>query len=881
MTGALSSRANDVFERLSEPDRLVAQRVLLRLVSVSEENDDVRRRVRRSELESLTSDVGAVDRVLSAFGAARLLTFDRDPVTRGPTVEVAHEALLREWDRFRDWVDEQRGDLLIHRRFTVAMDEWRAAGESDDHLPTGGRLVQFEEWFPRAEPWLSDAERAFHRRGIERRELERQRRTKRRRRVVAALAAAAVVSAVMAGLAWIQANLASARELIAEAEIHLDEDPELAAHLGLESAARFDRFGAIPARVTDLLREATASNPVIGRIPHGWEVTVSADGTMIITAEESGGVGRLWDSRTFELIAEIEPPTGGSIVYAYPRAAGDEVFIGTLSDDGVQEVWAWSVSEREFLERLTSETYGGELAGWFDATPDGRLIAESAEGVLAVRERRTGDVIFQAPIRPGSEHRFLEDGTIAILAETDTGVRFQIHDLDSGTTVSDFGVEDQVPEPFFAAPSPAQDVIVVASQVAIAAFDPSGNPIWTSSDLGRVFRPVWLSGDRIMIGGEGLAVILDAATGAIDSTLPGHRGGTWSYVPIPNRNLVASASLQGGETVIFDTGSPSSRIPLEAPVSYIEVSNDGSTLIRGREEAVVVSDDGRVEHWFQGTTWAVKDDTWGFPVMSSSGGHLAYVGSTGESRLWSIEDAQDIYRAPAGFSIRGISDGGSLAVISAGDDTRVVNTRTGDSVARLDAGVNVSYALFPAGDRYLILSSTGMPHFTVWNTSDYSRLAAFGSEDAFEWMGLLTPDGEAFVTAGADGTLRIYDFTALVSGESAAEAIRAQIDAHNNFIPGIDISGDGHYLASVSWNEPARVWDLESGDLVATIGENAPAIGFHPIEDRIYVAEDGQLTVIDIGVDAIIQQARASLTRDMTPAECETYLRRSCNVPTP
>ena len=49
--------------------------------------------------------------MLDAFGSARLLTFDRDPVTRGPTVEVAHEALLREWDLFGGWVTARRATL--------------------------------------------------------------------------------------------------------------------------------------------------------------------------------------------------------------------------------------------------------------------------------------------------------------------------------------------------------------------------------------------------------------------------------------------------------------------------------------------------------------------------------------------------------------------------------------------------------------------------------------------------------------------------------------------------------------------------------------------------------------------------------------------------
>ncbi len=96
----------------------------MRLVTVTEDADDVRRRVRQSELESLGLDPGDVAEVLTRYGEARLLTFDRDPLTRGPTVEVAHEALLRHWERLRHWLDNRREAFILHRRFRAAHTEW-------------------------------------------------------------------------------------------------------------------------------------------------------------------------------------------------------------------------------------------------------------------------------------------------------------------------------------------------------------------------------------------------------------------------------------------------------------------------------------------------------------------------------------------------------------------------------------------------------------------------------------------------------------------------------------------------------------------------------------------------------------------------------------
>ena len=59
--------------------------------------------------------------VISRYGEHRLLSFDREPLTRTPTVEVAHEAILSQWDRLGGWIEERREGLLLHRRLVEAV----------------------------------------------------------------------------------------------------------------------------------------------------------------------------------------------------------------------------------------------------------------------------------------------------------------------------------------------------------------------------------------------------------------------------------------------------------------------------------------------------------------------------------------------------------------------------------------------------------------------------------------------------------------------------------------------------------------------------------------------------------------------------------------
>lgn len=110
--GALGQRAESLFAELEPAQRAAARQLFLRLVTLGEGVEDTRRRVLLSELHAMrighqgegeTGASGSLDSVLhpvlERYGAARLLTFDQEVETRAPTVEVAHEALLREWPR--------------------------------------------------------------------------------------------------------------------------------------------------------------------------------------------------------------------------------------------------------------------------------------------------------------------------------------------------------------------------------------------------------------------------------------------------------------------------------------------------------------------------------------------------------------------------------------------------------------------------------------------------------------------------------------------------------------------------------------------------------------------------------------------------------------
>ena len=128
LAGALAGRAEQLYEaRAANGAGEATRQLFLRLVHIDDAIEDLRRRVPLSGLATIEGDREGVLGAVEAFTQHRLLTSDRDPVTREPTIEVAHESLLRSWPRLGGWIDSARDDLQTHRQLAGEADAWVAS----------------------------------------------------------------------------------------------------------------------------------------------------------------------------------------------------------------------------------------------------------------------------------------------------------------------------------------------------------------------------------------------------------------------------------------------------------------------------------------------------------------------------------------------------------------------------------------------------------------------------------------------------------------------------------------------------------------------------------------------------------------------------------
>lgn len=172
--GAITRRAEDLFASFTPAEQVACTQLFLRLVTIGESEEWSRRRVPGSEITAIAADTVDLRTVLDIFGRFRLLTFDRDAVSGSPTVEVAHEALLREWSRLQVWMEDGRDDLVRHAHFTTALAEWNDAGHEVDYLLSGQRLADYERWAGESTLLLSTPEQHFLDASVEHREHQKR-----------------------------------------------------------------------------------------------------------------------------------------------------------------------------------------------------------------------------------------------------------------------------------------------------------------------------------------------------------------------------------------------------------------------------------------------------------------------------------------------------------------------------------------------------------------------------------------------------------------------------------------------------------------------------------------------------------------------------------
>jgi hypothetical protein len=148
--GALTRQAEETYNALpSDEHRKLARALFVRLIDPgATEQDTTRRRAALSEFSLAdATQTHQLQEVADAYIAARLLTTNE--IAGTTTIEVSHEALIREWPRLAGWLREARDDIRLQQTISEDSAGWELHNKPGDRLYRGSRLKEAQAWAKR------------------------------------------------------------------------------------------------------------------------------------------------------------------------------------------------------------------------------------------------------------------------------------------------------------------------------------------------------------------------------------------------------------------------------------------------------------------------------------------------------------------------------------------------------------------------------------------------------------------------------------------------------------------------------------------------------------------------------------------------------------
>ena len=167
--GALARHADWNYGNYSAIEKEQVRRIFIQLVQPGEGTQDTRRLATKDELSEASWEL------VKKLADNRLVVTNQNAANQ-ETVEVVHEALIRNWDELRRWMNENRSFRAWQERLRLDMQRWHKMQRDKELLLRGAVLVEAEKKLKQRRDELSQGEKEFIQASVKLRDKEQKRR---------------------------------------------------------------------------------------------------------------------------------------------------------------------------------------------------------------------------------------------------------------------------------------------------------------------------------------------------------------------------------------------------------------------------------------------------------------------------------------------------------------------------------------------------------------------------------------------------------------------------------------------------------------------------------------------------------------------------------
>jgi WD40 repeat protein len=171
---------------------------------------------------------------------------------------------------------------------------------------------------------------------------------------------------------------------------------------------------------------------------------------------------------------------------------------------------------------------------------------------------------------------------------------------------------------------------------------------------------------------------------------------------------------------------------------------------------------------------------------------------------------------------------------------------SGSLVSELGTGDRETiYNLAFSDDGDLLAGISGIGRVHLWYPIEETEVLTFSGTSGYGGAVAFSPDGSLLAVGGAASDGRNYDYepAELHLFDSSSGDLILDLEGHQSLIRSLSFNADGSVLASASWDDTVRLWDVETGQQLAVLDiPGATSVGFSP--DGTLLATAGYQDVV-------------------------------------